>query len=68
MNPCYFSSSSKVWDSIEWVFGIEDAGYPGWEIVADGNYRLDNPAHVKRIDEVLESTHLKASVHAPYGT
>ena len=66
MNPCYFSSSSKVWDSIEWVFGIEDAGYQGWEIVADGNYRLDNPAHVKRIDEVLESTHLKASVHAPY--
>ncbi len=67
MNPCYFSSSSKVWDSIEWVFGIKDAGYQGWEIVADGNYRLDNPAHVKRIDEVLESTHLKASVHAPYG-
>lgn len=67
MNPCYFSSSSKVWDSIEWVFGIEDAGYQGWEIVADGNYRLDNPAHVKRIDEVLQSTHLKASVHAPYG-
>ncbi len=67
MNPCYFSSSSKVWDSIEWVFGIEDAGYQGWEIVADGNYRLDNPVNVKRIDGVLQSTHLKASVHAPYG-
>jgi sugar phosphate isomerase/epimerase len=67
VNPCYFSSSSKVWDSIEWVFGIGDAGYQGWEIVADGNYRLDNPAHVKRIDEVLQSTRLKASVHAPYG-
>ncbi len=40
----YFSSSSKVWDDITWVYGIEEAGYDGWEIVADGNYRLDNPA------------------------
>ena len=31
----YFSSSAKVWDSIEWVYGIEETGYSGWEIVAD---------------------------------
>ncbi|NYT07437.1 MAG: sugar phosphate isomerase/epimerase, partial [Methanomicrobiales archaeon] len=38
----YFSSSARVWDSIEWVFSIEDSGFAGWEIVADGSYRLDN--------------------------
>jgi len=62
----YFASSSKVWSSIEWVYGIEDAGYSGWEISADGNYRLDNPLLYSKIKEVLETTNLKASVHAPF--
>ncbi len=62
----YFASSSKVWASIEWVFGIEDAGYDGWEISADGNYRLDNPGSLSMIKDVLESTSLEVSVHAPY--
>ncbi|MCX6688179.1 MAG: sugar phosphate isomerase/epimerase [Methanoregula sp.] len=63
----YFSSSAKVWDDIAWVYGIEDAGYTGWEIVADGNYRLDNSLNYKQIEEVIASTHLGVSVHAPYG-
>jgi sugar phosphate isomerase/epimerase len=63
----YFSSSAKVWDDISWVFGIEEAGYAGWEIVGDGNYKLDNPACKKKIQEVLASTNLGATVHAPYG-
>jgi sugar phosphate isomerase/epimerase len=63
----YFSSSARVWDSIEWVFGIEDAGFSGWEIVADGSYRLDNADTVARIDEVIRSTRLGITVHAPYG-
>jgi sugar phosphate isomerase/epimerase len=62
----FFSSSSKVWDSIEWVFGIEECGYAGWEISADGNYRLDVAENVARIREVLGSTTLGVSVHAPY--
>jgi len=63
----YFSSSAKVWDAIEWVYGIEEAGYAGWEVVADGNYRLDNPENFRKISDVLASTKLKATVHAPYG-
>jgi sugar phosphate isomerase/epimerase len=63
----YFSSSSKVWESIEWVYGIRDAGYEGWEIVADGRYRLDDPGNRKAIREVVESTGLGITVHAPYG-
>jgi sugar phosphate isomerase/epimerase len=63
----YFSSSSKVWDDISWVYGIADAGYAGWEIMSDGNYRLEDPACFHRIEEVLSSTNLGISVHAPFG-
>jgi sugar phosphate isomerase/epimerase len=63
----YFSSSSKVWDDISWVYGIEEAGYAGWEIVGDGNYQLDNPACFLKIEEVIASTQLGITVHAPYG-
>jgi sugar phosphate isomerase/epimerase len=63
----YFSSSAKVWDSIEWVTGIEECGYTGWEIVADGNYRLDNPKNYAMITDMIASTKLGVSVHAPYG-
>ena len=49
----YFSSSAKVWDDIQWVYGIEEAGYAGWEIVADGNYRLEKPDNLGKIKEVI---------------
>lgn len=62
-----FSSSARIWDDISWVYGIEDAGYTGWEIVADGRYRLDNPEYERQITGVLASTGLSATVHAPYG-
>lgn len=63
----YFSSSSKVWDDISWVYGIEEAGYAGWEIVGDGNYQLTDPVCFSKIEEVIASTHLGITVHAPYG-
>ena len=63
----YFSSSAKVWEDISWVFGIRDAGYEGWEIVCDGNYRLDNLACFTQIEEVIAATGLTVTVHAPYG-
>lgn len=62
----FFSSSSKVWDSYDWVYGIEEAGYEGWEISADGNYRLDKKENVEKIMETLDSTSLDATVHAPF--
>ncbi|MCM2466043.1 sugar phosphate isomerase/epimerase family protein [Methanoculleus oceani] len=62
----YFSSSSKVWESRDWVYGLEELGYTGWEIVADGKYRLDNPENFAAVRENLESTGLRATVHAPY--
>jgi len=65
LNP-YFSSSSKVWEDLPWIFGIDEAGYAGWEIVADGNYRLDDPVKYAAITEALASTTLGVTVHAPY--
>ncbi|HOS68373.1 MAG TPA: TIM barrel protein, partial [Methanoculleus sp.] len=62
----YFSSSSKVWESRDWIFGLEEIGYVGWEIVADGKYRLDNPENFIAIQENLASTGLRSTVHAPY--
>ena len=62
----YFGSSSSVWSDIKWVYGIEEAGYTGWEISADGNYRLDKPEVAARVREVIETTGLEVSVHAPF--
>ncbi len=62
----YFASSSKVWENAEWAIGIEDCGYLGWEISAEGNYRLDVPENFARIRDVVESTSLGITVHAPY--
>jgi sugar phosphate isomerase/epimerase len=65
-NPLYFASSGKIWSAIDWIYGIEDKGYDGWEISAEGNYRLDILESKNRIAETLGSTNLSVSVHAPF--
>ncbi|MDH7593837.1 MAG: sugar phosphate isomerase/epimerase family protein [Methanomicrobiales archaeon] len=65
-NRIFFSSSSKVWDSIEWVSGIEETGFDGWEIVADGSYRFDHQENFIAVREALGCLSLNATVHAPY--
>jgi len=67
MSPdIFFASSAKVWSSIEWVYGIEETGYDGWEVSAEGNFRLDNRESFESVIGVLETTGLKATVHAPF--
>jgi len=63
----YFGSSSKVWDDISWIYGIEDAGFSGWEVCADGNYHFGKPELFTNVIETLATTRLKATVHAPFG-
>ena len=63
----YFGSSAKVWEDISWIFGIEEAGFSGWEICADGNYHFSKSVCYASVVETLESTNLKATVHAPFG-
>jgi sugar phosphate isomerase/epimerase len=62
----FFSASSRVWDSNEWILGIEEIGYAGWEIVADGRYSFEHPAQFKDLQEMLGTTDLRVTVHAPY--
>lgn len=62
----YFASSSKVWEDPAWVSGIREAGFDGWEISADGNYRLDNPECRKNIRKASEDNDLPVTVHAPF--
>ncbi len=62
----YFASSSKVWEDPAWVSGIPDAGFDGWEISADGNYRLDNPETFATVRKTMEENDLPVSVHAPF--
>jgi sugar phosphate isomerase/epimerase len=62
----YFSASSKVWEPGEWVYGIEEAGYRGWEVVADGRFSFDQPGALTKVKELLAGTGLAATVHAPY--
>jgi len=38
----YFSSSSKVWESRDWIFGLEEIGYAGWELVGEKCVTCDN--------------------------
>jgi len=38
-----FSASARVWDNKSWVYALEEIGYAGWEVVADGTYSLENP-------------------------
>ncbi|HXW99055.1 MAG TPA: sugar phosphate isomerase/epimerase family protein [Methanomicrobiales archaeon] len=62
----FFSASSKVWEDRSWVFSLEEIGYRGWEVMADGGSSFENPANVRAVSEIKGSTGLAISVHAPY--
>ncbi|HJJ95291.1 MAG TPA: sugar phosphate isomerase/epimerase [Methanocorpusculum sp.] len=62
----YFASSSKVWDDPAWVAEIPDAGFDGWEISADGNYRLDKKETFDSVKKVIDEFSLAVTVHAPF--
>jgi sugar phosphate isomerase/epimerase len=51
---------------MDWVDEIEECGYIGWEIVADGRYRLENQEYFHEIQDILSTNNLQVSIHAPY--
>ena len=61
-----FSASSKVWDDKSWVFSLEEIGYRGWEVVADGACSFELDENIREVAEIAGSTSLSLSVHAPY--
>ena len=62
----FFSASSKAWEDRRWVFSLEDIGYRGWEVMADGASSFERPGVVQEVTEIAASTRLSLSVHAPY--
>ncbi len=60
----FFASSSKIWDDPAWVAEISDVGFDGWEISADGNYRLDKPETFAAVKQAVDENGLDVSVHA----
>ncbi|MDO5843782.1 MAG: sugar phosphate isomerase/epimerase family protein [Methanocorpusculum sp.] len=62
----YFASSSKVWEDPVWVSEIPEVGFDGWEISADGNYRLDKPETFETVKKTIKENDLDVSVHAPF--
>jgi sugar phosphate isomerase/epimerase len=62
----FFSASSKAWEDRRWVFSLEEIGYRGWEVMADGASSFEKAGTVKEVSEIAASTGLALTVHAPY--
>ena len=61
-----FSASSKAWEEKSWVFSLEEIGFRGWEVMADGACSFEDEGNVREVSEIAGSTGLTLSVHAPY--
>lgn len=59
------SSTAVINDSFHWVYGIEDLGFTGWEVVCEGRQRLDE-TNLKEIGSIIETTDLTISLHLPF--
>jgi len=62
----FFSASSEAWEDRSWVFSLEDIGYRGWEVMADGASSFEKAGIVEEVAGIAASTGLALSVHAPY--
>ncbi len=61
-----FSASSKAWEEKGWVFSLEEIGFRGWEVMADGACSFEREENIREVSEIAGSTGLTLSVHAPY--
>lgn len=60
-----FSSMALMDDAFQWVYDLEDIGFQAWEVVGEGQQKLDEKVRAKVMD-VYETTNLDISVHLPY--
>jgi sugar phosphate isomerase/epimerase len=59
-----FSSVDMIRNPVEWMYSLEDAGFQGWEIVAEGPQKVEGEFKT-RLKELYETTNLVLSLHAP---
>ncbi|UYZ40633.1 MAG: sugar phosphate isomerase/epimerase [Candidatus Methanospirare jalkutatii] len=64
-----FSCIDCVSDPLEWLFKVEEAGFDGLEVIAEGSQSLgseDEESEFKeKLREIHETTSLEISLHAP---
>jgi sugar phosphate isomerase/epimerase len=60
-----FSSRVAVEDPFDRVYGLEDHGFTGWEIVQDGVQSL-NTGTLEDVKNIRETTNLELTLHLPF--
>jgi sugar phosphate isomerase/epimerase len=60
-----FSSRVAVEDPFGWVYGLEDHGFTGWEIIQDGVQSL-NPGTLEDVRNIRDTTNLELTLHLPF--
>lgn len=59
-----FSSVDATTNPVDWMYRLEDAGFQGWEIVAEGLQKVEGEFK-ERVREIYETTNLVLSLHTP---
>jgi len=59
-----FSSVDATTNPVDWMYRLEDAGFQGWEIVAEGQQKVEGQFK-ERVREIHETTNLVLSLHTP---
>ena len=59
-----YSSVDATTNPVDWMYSLEDAGFQGWEIVAEGLQKVDGEFK-ERVREIYETTNLVLSLHTP---
>ena len=59
-----FSSVDATSNPVEWMYRIEDAGFQGWEIVGEGEQKVEGKFK-ERVRAISETTNLILSLHSP---
>lgn len=60
-----FSAYKLVTTPFSWAYDLEDMGFQGWEIVSEARQKI-SPETLPEIRDIINSTKLKISVHAPF--
>ncbi len=65
MKRISFSSRLVVEDPFYWVYGLEDLGFTGWEIVQDG-VQILNTGTLEDVRNIQKTTNLELTLHLPF--
>lgn len=59
------TAANAATKSFDWVYGLEDMGFTGWEIVCEGNQALSKN-NMPDVLKIIETTDLTLTIHLPF--